>query len=125
MFDVTSRFIEHSDINESHVYASLYNCKTVGSDIKCTQTFGFIINDNNGYSRCSSDGCKYISNINEIPTSCEVVGNGGIIKDGNTLKFCNSVSSMDIASVQSDYYPININIEGSFPETSFGNNVFK
>ena len=117
MFDVTSRFINYENVKESHVYASLYYCSNLN---KCFQTYGFIINDDNGYSVCSSEGCKYISNLEGISSRCEVAGNGNVIKDGSVLKFCNN----DLPVTVSDsYYPININVEGSFPETKIGDKL--
>jgi len=120
MFDVTSRKIEHSKIRETHLYASLYYCskESEDSNIKCYQTYGFIINDNKeGYSICSSEGCKYISKLDNIPSKCDVAGNGGIIKDGDGLKFCNNNSPISIDG-EEKYYPININVRDSYPGTN-------
>lgn len=87
--------------------------------------FGYIINDNEGYSVCSSKGCKYNSNLNGIPSKCEVDGNGGIVKEETTnnkkeikeeLKFCNNDSSVSITAGK--YYSININVKDSYPETT-------
>ncbi|KAG4082923.1 scaffoldin [Neocallimastix lanati (nom. inval.)] len=122
MFDVTSRYIDHTKVKENHIYASLYNCKKISNDLSCTQTYGYIINNNDGYSICSSTGCEY-KNYNDLKaTKCEVVGNGGIIKDGQELKICLG-DGKTITEAKDKIYTTDIIVNGSFPETSFGNKL--
>jgi len=122
MFDVTSRLVSHESVAESHVYSSLYNCKIINDDKKCSQTYGYIVNNDIGYSVCSSTGCEYKLASDLKVTDCKIAGNAGIIKEGN-LKLCLDGSGKTMDDAENKYYDLDINVNGSFPETTFGNKL--
>jgi len=115
IFDVTNRKIDYESIEENHVYASMYYCK---SNNECVQTIGYV-KGTNGYSKFNSNGSEYIE-YNDS-NDCAISGTGAIIKDSST-KLCISESqSVEIGA--NKIYSLNINTEGVYPEIGSGNKI--
>ncbi|KAL6632829.1 scaffoldin, partial [Neocallimastix sp. 'constans'] len=129
MFDVTYRLIDHSLVNESHVFSSLYNCISVGRSIKCNQTYGIIANNNKGYSKCTSSGCTYYTSTKI--TTCDLAGTGNIAFDGNDYSICTNDGSQKFklalegggTKENEGVYFADINVNDGFSESKFGDQI--
>jgi len=125
VFDVALREINYPSINEKHVKASMYYCKTINTKYKCNLTYGYLYNNNNPdkYALCDKFGCtmKTASTI----TDCTILRAGSFVRNG---KFCQTSSTLasdqrSLTDTSEYYVPMEIDTNGIFPETIYGDKV--
>jgi len=112
--------MEKESIKKTRFSASMYNCPY---NDNCYQTYGFIVNNSNGYIRCSLEGCFYYK-ISSLQNNCVDSGIGNLINDSGEIKLCiNIKQSISLSSTDEKTYFVNINMDNSYPETLNGQEI--
>jgi hypothetical protein len=121
MFDITYRKINIENMKEKRIGSSIYT--KVGNG-KWHLTNGYIVNvSTKVFSKCMKSECEEMKSIEG--TSCENEGAGSLILDANkNIKLCKSDVSSGAVDISEDkYYPIELFIDGNFPEASTGDRI--
>ena len=120
LYDVTLKELEKNNIEETHYNALMYICPYKDN---CYQTYGYIVNNSNGYSRCSSEGCIY-NNLSLLKSNCGEAGVGNLINNSGEVKICISNNqSISLSLSNEKYFHLSININNGYPETFNGNEI--
>jgi len=120
VYDVTYNEIDYTKIRKSHYGAIMYNCPYEGS---CYQTYGYIVNNNNGFIRCSLEGCIY-NNVSLLKENCEKAEIGSLVYNSGEIGICiNKKESKSILKSKNKSFLLSIDINNSYPETFSGNEI--